>query len=167
MWLKPVLILPDVTHIRPEWLEKNGIKGFIFDLDNTLMRPHTGCLEADIAHWLDSIQAAGYRCVVVSNNPIAPYIAEVEKKLGFRCLSRAKKPGRAGFLKGLKWLDLPHHQVAVVGDRPLTDIWGGQRLGMPTILVDPLNKSHESLLIKCLRYLERLSISRSMTLGAR
>jgi uncharacterized protein len=164
MWLKPGLVVPDVTHITRPWLEANGIKGFIFDLDNTLMKPHTGLLDERVAPWLQQMQADGYRCSVVSNNPIAPYIAQVEKTLGFPCLSNGGKPRRAGLKQALEWLGLPAHEVVVVGDRPLTDIWGGQRLGAHTVLVDALNKAQEPLPIKVLRKLERLSIAASSRL---
>ena len=47
----------------------------------------------------------------------------------------AGKPSRRGFLAALEILKLPASEVAVIGDRPLTDVWGGQRAGMKTILV--------------------------------
>jgi uncharacterized protein len=158
MLLKPSLIVPDVTHITPTWLDANGIKGFIFDLDNTLMRPHTGQLDPRVVDWLTDVRQKGYGCTVISNNPITPYIQQVEQLLGFPCLSKARKPRRAGFLQGLAWLNLPAEQVAVVGDRPLTDIWGGNRIGAHTILVEPLNKQNESVMVHWLRQMERLVI---------
>jgi uncharacterized protein len=163
MLLTPHLIVPDVTHIKPAWLDANGIKGFIFDLDNTLMRPHTGQLDPHVADWLADIRDRGYGCSVISNNPITPYIQQVEQVLGFRCLSKARKPRRAGLLQGLQWLGLPAHQVVVVGDRPLTDIWGGNRIGAKTILVDPLNKANEGTMIRWLRRMERLVIRQAIS----
>ncbi len=35
-------------------------------------------------------------------------------------------------------MNLPYHQVAMVGDRLFTDILAGNRLGMFTILVQPV-----------------------------
>jgi len=58
----------------------------------------------------------------------------------------------------LKDLDLLPSQVAMVGDRPLTDIWVGQRLGLITILVDPLMKHEEAAIVQFLRKLERIFI---------
>jgi predicted HAD superfamily phosphohydrolase YqeG len=46
----------------------------------------------------------------------------------------------------------------MVGDRPLTDIWVGQRMGAYTILVDPLIKHSEKVYIKVLRRMERLFV---------
>jgi uncharacterized protein len=158
VFLKPALIVPDVTHITLDWIRQQGIKGFMFDLDNTLMKPHTGVLPPHVAQWLAAIQAEGLGCTVISNNPITPYIKQVEGVLGFPCLSRAGKPRRGGFKQGLTWLGLPAHQVAVVGDRPLTDIWGGSRIGAKTILVDALNKAEEPGVVQWLRRMERLVI---------
>ena len=60
--------------------------------------------------------------------------------------------------RGSEILMLEAHQVVVVGDRPLTDIWAGQRQGSLTILVDPLIKHQENGLFKILRRLERLFV---------
>jgi predicted HAD superfamily phosphohydrolase YqeG len=46
----------------------------------------------------------------------------------------------------------------MVGDRPLTDIWVGQRMGAYTILVDPLIKHSEKVYIKVLRRMERMFV---------
>ncbi len=42
-------------------------------------------------------------------------------------------------------MELIPSQVVIVGDRPLTDILVGQRLGMITILVDPIMKQKEQV----------------------
>jgi uncharacterized protein len=35
-------------------------------------------------------------------------------------------------------MDLPVHQIAMVGDRLFTDVLAGNRLGMFTVLVEPM-----------------------------
>jgi uncharacterized protein len=49
-------------------------------------------------------------------------------------------------------------EVVVIGDRPLTDVWGGQRAGMKTALVMPLKTQIESKLVIFARRLERCLI---------
>jgi uncharacterized protein len=156
--LKPTYIVEYVTDIDLEDLWNHGVRGFIFDLDNTIMAPHSGVLEDHIGDWLKKAQEIGFKLIVVSNNPLSFYTKEAEKTLSMPVLGNAGKPRRKHLRRALEMLDLPPEQVVVVGDRPLTDIWGGIRLGSKTILVDPLTKHKENGLIKCLRWLERLVI---------
>jgi uncharacterized protein len=156
--VRPTRIVEYVTDINLEELWEEGVRGFIFDLDNTIMAPHAGVLEDHIADWLKKIENMGFKSIIVSNNPIKMYTQEVEKLLKIPVLGSAAKPRRKSLYKALEMLKLQPHEVVVVGDRPLTDIWGGQRLGSKTILVDPLTKHKEHPFIKLLRRLERMFV---------
>jgi uncharacterized protein len=157
-FLKPDWVVLDVLLLPLGALEKAGIKGFIFDLDNTIMPPHTAEISVEMRAWLASLTARGFSYVVVSNNHNLAYMQKAEDHLGVRVLGPAKKPSQAVMLEALGLLALQPHQVCVVGDRPLTDIWAGQRLGATTILVDPLQRAKEKGHIHVLRALERLFI---------
>lgn len=158
MWLKPTCVVEHVKDIDLESLWEQGVRGFIFDLDNTIMAPHTGRLDDEMAEWLKTIEERGFKSIVVSNNPIKMYTQKAETVLNIPVLGNAGKPRRKFLYRALEILDMAPHQVAVVGDRPLTDIWGGLRLGAKTILVDPLTKHQEPQVVKWLRWLERLVI---------
>jgi HAD superfamily phosphatase (TIGR01668 family) len=158
LFLKPSLIVQDITTIDLAALKAQGIRGFIFDLDNTIMAPHTGALEERIATWLVLLQAEGFKCLVLSNNKKAEYCQMAQTVLNIPVISHAAKPRRAMFRKALELIGLSAREVAMVGDRPLTDIWVGQRMGAFTILVDPLIKLQERRLYKVLRGLERLFV---------
>ena len=155
VFLKPSLIVPDVTHIDLALLRSLNIAGFLFDLDNTVMRPHSGVVSEPIRQWLEATRQAGFKNAVVSNNKRPEYCKQAEAILAMPVIYRAWKPCKRGFYQGLEMLSLEAHQVAVVGDRPLTDIWGGLRIGAYTILVDPINKGIEPFPIKILRAMER------------
>lgn len=158
MFLKPNLIVEDITTIDLEALKQQGIRGFIFDLDNTIMAPHTGSLEERIEAWLAILQAQGFKCLVLSNNKKADYCKVAEEILKIPVISHAAKPRRSAFRQALEMMGLSAREVAMVGDRPLTDIWVGQRMGAYTILVDPLIKHSEQVYIQFLRRLERLFV---------
>lgn len=147
----------DVTDIDLEQLERDGIKGLIFDLDSTLVAPHSGLLTNEVAGWLE-LARAKFQVAVVSNNKRHDYIREVEVLLDMHCIGYAAKPSRKAFLRVLERFALAPHEVAVVGDRPLTDVWGGLRAGMKTILVMPLKSMNEPEWIRMFRRLERLFI---------
>jgi hypothetical protein len=148
----------DITTIDLKDLKEKGVKAFIFDLDNTIMAPHTGVLEERIGTWLTLLQAEGFKLLVLSNNKKADYVKLAEEVLKIPVIGHAAKPRTGPYRKALELLDVRPEEVAMVGDRPLTDIWVGQRMGSFTILVDPLIKNSERIHIKFLRRVERLFV---------
>ncbi|MCA9799672.1 MAG: YqeG family HAD IIIA-type phosphatase [Cyanobacteria bacterium HKST-UBA04] len=160
-FLKPTWVVTGVLTIDLDAVQADGVKGFIFDLDNTIMAPNSALLENDIDAWLKKIHALGFKTIVVSNNPLSFYTKKAEEILKIPVIGNAGKPRRRMLRKALELLGLQADQVAVVGDRPLTDIWGGQRLGCKTILVDPLTKTQENRVVQVLRKIERQFIASS------
>ena len=154
MFLKADFVLENVLNIDLEEMKRQGVKGFVFDLDNTLMAPNTGVFREDIKAWLDELMK-DFKVAIVSNNPIPSYEKKVREVVDMPIYFKAGKPRRKFVREALKELGISAKEAAMVGDRPLTDIWVGQRLQMVTILVDPLRKHQENHAIKFLRSLER------------
>ncbi|MBS1954741.1 MAG: YqeG family HAD IIIA-type phosphatase [Cyanobacteria bacterium SZAS-4] len=158
VFLRPTYPLDgDVTDIDLDMLVRDGIKGIIFDLDSTIMAPRSGKITAETATWLE-LARARFQLAVVSNNKNDPYIKQVQEHLNMIVLGRAAKPSAKLFLQVLEMFKLRADEVVVVGDRPLTDVWGGQRAGMKTILVWPLKSMNEPSWILFFRKLERCFI---------
>lgn len=158
MLFRPTYLIDgDVTDINLDGLIKDGIRGLIFDLDSTLLAPRSGIITDEVSAWLSKARQM-FKVAIVSNNDADPYIEEVKALLDMPVFGRAAKPRRGGFRKALEILQLPADKVAVIGDRPLTDVWGGQRAGMKTILVWPLKSMNEPKWILFFRKLERLVI---------
>ena len=151
------LIEGDVTDISLSRLAEDGIKGLIFDLDSTLVAPRAGRLTDDVERWLVECRST-FKVAIVSNNKKEPYIQHIGALLDMPTIGRAAKPSRKAFIEALSILELKPDEVAVVGDRPLTDVWGGQRAGMKTILVWPLKTMNEPSWITFFRKLERFVI---------
>jgi HAD superfamily phosphatase (TIGR01668 family) len=158
MLVKPDIWTTGVMALDLDKLWAQGIRGFIFDLDNTLMAPRAGVLTDAMAAWLDKTTQIGFQSMVVSNNPRDWYIQAVSQVLHCPIIGNAGKPRIRNLKRALDILKLDAPQVAIVGDRPLTDIWGGQKLGMMTILIDPLIKHHEPWYFKVLREVEYLFV---------
>lgn len=157
--LRPTyLINGDVTDIDLKLLQADGIKGLIFDLDSTLLAPHSGKLTDEVASWL-VFAREHFQVAIVSNNKRMKYMEEVKVLLDMPItIGRAAKPRRKAFMDVLKVFELKPHEVAVIGDRPLTDVLGGQRAGMKTVLVWPLKTQVEPEWVKMMRKLERYVI---------
>jgi len=156
--ITPTYITERVTDINLENLKDEGIEGLIFDLDNTLIAPKTAQLTEDVREWLMRAKQ-DFKIAIVSNNPHLQYLESCQKELECTIYGKAKKPQKNVTIKALKEMELLPNQVAIIGDRPLTDILVGERLGLTTILVDPLIKHQEMAIVKFLRKLERIFIT--------
>lgn len=157
---KPTYIIDgDVTDIDLDRLYDEGTRGLIFDLDSTLIAPKEGVLTKEVESWLKRARLK-FRVIVVSNNKRHEYLEKVRDVLEMPVIGFAYKPSRRGFMEALRIMDLPCETVAVVGDRPLTDVWGGLRSGMKTILVRPLKSIREPRWKTLLREMERILIQR-------
>ena len=94
-FLKPDWVVLDVLRLPLDALEAQGIKGFIFDLDNTNMPPHTAQLSETMRDWLTSLTARGFGYIVVSNNHNIAYMKQAEDHIGVPVLGpRSPNPTR-------------------------------------------------------------------------
>ena len=140
---KMSILTPDfrfcsVYDITVPFLQKKGIKGLILDIDNTLVyygihRP----TEAN-TNWINSVTSGGIKMSFVSNG-YEQRVKEYNEDFGFYYSFKSGKPKKGGFLKAAQSMGLSSSEIAVVGDQIYTDIWGGNRSGMKTILVDPIS----------------------------
>lgn len=136
-------------------LRRQGIQGIITDLDNTLVGAREPDATPELLEWLAKLDKYGYRVVIVSNNNL-PRVERFAKPLGMPFIHAARKPGRRAFRKALELLKLPREQVAVIGDQLMTDVLGGNRMGVYTILVNPVAPNDEGFGTRINRRLEKL-----------
>jgi HAD superfamily phosphatase (TIGR01668 family) len=131
-----------VSDIDLERLRGEGIEGFIFDLDDTLVHALEPQADAHVLAWIAELKAK-FHCYVVSNNFSPERVAIAADHLGLPYLAKARKPSRRFFRKAMAEMGLPAAKVAIVGDQLFTDVLGGNRMGAFTILVDPLSKERK------------------------
>ena len=129
-----------VFDITPESLLKKGIRGIITDLDNTLVEWDRPEATPMLIEWLASMKLAGIQVVIVSNNNQLR-VKSFSDPLGIPFIYQARKPMGRAFRKALALMNVNREQVVVIGDQMLTDIFGGNRNKMHTILVLPVAKS--------------------------
>lgn len=135
----PKLYLNKVEDITVEILNKNKIKALILDVDNTLIDINKN-LSKDIIDWAMNLRGHGFRLYILSNTNHKEKVEGVAKKLGIPYENFAKKPFKSGFLRVKEKLQLESKQIAVVGDQIFTDVIGGNRCDMYTILVNPISE---------------------------
>jgi HAD superfamily phosphatase (TIGR01668 family) len=135
-WI-PGLTLPQLP-LR-ELLERPlPIRALILDVDRTLLPQRCAFLPPTAESWLREAQRR-LPIHLLSNNPSRRRIGAVGKQVGVPFTTAAGKPRRAALRRVLAELALPPAQVALVGDRLFTDVLAGNRLGLFTVLVKPID----------------------------
>ncbi len=153
----PTLRAESLDDISIQRLVRDGIRGLIIDLDNTMTPWKDVEISPRVADWFAELKAAGIQSCVVSNSKHRTRVAIVAEKLRIPFIFRATKPRGRAFRAGMKIMGTGHKDTAVIGDQLFTDILGGNRLGLYTILVIPIS-DHEFVGTKFLRRMEKLLI---------
>ena len=140
----PQLLQPDwVAHttlaeLSLEQLIERRIQALVLDVDRTLLPRHGHQLPETVEAWLRRAQQR-MPIHLFSNNPSRQRIGSVAARLGVGFTTSAGKPRRGPLRQVLEELALPPQAVAIVGDRVFTDVLAGNRLGLYTVLVKPVN----------------------------
>lgn len=135
-----------------ESLTERGIRGIIFDIDNTLVPPNAP-VDARCRALIRALKTAGFRICLVSNNK-GPRIVPFATALNLPYVERALKPRRYGYRRAMARMGTAPAETIAIGDQLFTDIWGANRAGMHSLLVKPMEPKEEiQILLK--RLLER------------
>lgn len=124
-----------------EELWKDGFRGILYDIDNTLV-PHGAPATVEAVELFRRLHAIGFQTCLISNNQearVAPFAGAVDSAY----LCDAHKPSRKGYLTAIARMGLKKDQVFFVGDQIFTDIWGANRAGIRSILVEPIDPKEE------------------------
>lgn len=139
MNLYPDVLLNRVQDINIEMLQKNKIKALILDVDNTLV-DYSKILKEEVIKWANEIKGQGIKLYILSNTNDKKKVERISKELKIPYKYFANKPLKRGFKKIQKELNEKPEAIAVVGDQIFTDVLGGKRCKMFTILVEPINE---------------------------
>ena len=158
MFLKPDYNLKNIYEINFEELKKQGIKCIMFDLDSTVMISKTGIFLPETIEWFKSF-INDFEVAIISNNPHSSYIKKAEELSPCKVIGKANKPNPKVMKEYINSIGIKPEEAVMVGDRPLTDILAGKRLGCKTILVGSINPN-ENILVQWVRNLERITIKK-------
>lgn len=124
-------------------LYEEGIRGIIFDIDNTLVMHDHPQNERSRQLLLD-LSGMGFKILYLSNN-------KEERVKSFRdagtedamYLFKAGKPLKSGYLKAMEMMQTDKGSTVFIGDQLFTDVWGAKRAGIRNILVRPIDPKEE------------------------
>ena len=150
----PDMYQKSIYHIDYEKLLDEGIKCILFDLDNTCVPYKDKEPNKRLVSLFEDLKDMDFKIIIFSNAP-KKRIAPFKKVLNVDCLASAGKPRKKNFLKILKLFNLDLSEVAIIGDQLYKDILGGNRVGITTILVNPMSKDDMILTKLIFRPLEK------------
>ena len=135
------------------WRDK-GIRGVIFDIDNTLVC-HDAPADDKARELFARLHKLGIKTYLLSNNKEPRVKSFCDALEGAAYIYKAGKPGRKGYEKAMEQMNSGRKTTVFIGDQLFTDVWGAKRCGIYSILVKPIDKKEE-IQIVLKRYLEKI-----------
>jgi HAD superfamily phosphatase (TIGR01668 family) len=151
----PNLRVDSVFDIDLDKLYAEGYRGIITDLDNTLVGAKEPSATPELTLWFEKVKKAGFKLVIVSNNKFTR-VSMFASPLNIEFVHKARKPFGTPFRRAMQIMGLTPEQTIVVGDQLVTDVFGGNRQGLNTVLVLPISIADEGFGTRINRRLERI-----------
>ncbi len=130
-----------------------GVRGVIFDIDNTLV-PHGLPADDKAIELFKQLHAMGMKTLLLSNNK-EPRVKSFSEQVGSHYIYKAGKPGKNGYLNAMEKMGTTKEETIFMGDQLFTDVWGAKRVGIPSYLTTPIHPKEE-IQIVLKRYLEKI-----------
>jgi HAD superfamily phosphatase (TIGR01668 family) len=146
-----------------EGLKKRGIEGLIIDIDNTLVRWGEKTADSRIIEWFARLEGLGFKACLLSNNT-KDRVIKFNEAIRIPAVYRAGKPSKKAFRKAMAVMGKTPSATAVIGDQVFTDIFGGNRLGLYSILVIPIDE-REFITTRLVRRIERKLLDKLLREG--
>lgn len=143
--LYPDYITSSVLKIKADELSAAGITHLVFDIDETVVPKRYNQLTPEYILFLQGLEKKGFKILIGSNtkrdlSEITQHLNTVVVRPG----GLSFKPFKSYFKKVIKQAGVKPEHIAMVGDRILNDIVGGNRAGLTTILVEPYARRQTS-----------------------
>lgn len=124
-----------------EGLYREGYRGVIFDIDNTLV-PHGAPADARSIALFERLRAIGLQSMLLSNNK-EPRVKMFNDAVHSSYLYKAGKPSVRGYEEAMRRMGTGKENTFFVGDQLFTDVWGAKRTGIRSFLVKPIHPKEE------------------------
>ncbi|NLI61271.1 MAG: YqeG family HAD IIIA-type phosphatase [Clostridiales bacterium] len=153
------ILIPDENHdtindVDLSSLRKKGLNNILIDVDNTIVPWNSDKVSSNLRTWIKKSQDTGFELYLFSNNSHSR-IKKLADILKISAIPKGGKPLTFAFRRALKYIDGSPEDTVMIGDQVFTDIWGGNLVGLYTILVNPIS-SKEFWGTKFNRFLEKL-----------
>ena len=135
-------------------LKQSGIRCLLFDLNNTMVPIQVDTPTKELKDLFAYLEGMKFKLILLSNAKkvrVAPFKEKLNVDAAFRC----GKPRKKKFQRILNLYHFQVHEVACIGDHLITDIYGANRMGFTSILVNPISE-RETFWVEFSRVFERI-----------
>lgn len=139
--------------INYEELYRNGYRGILFDVDNTLV-PHGAKADKRAKELFERLKKTGFSICLISNNK-EHRVKSFNDEVNVKYIFDAHKPSVKGYERAMSLIGTNKKNTVFIGDQIFTDVYGANRAGLKTILVKPIHPKEE-IQIVLKRYLEKI-----------
>lgn len=139
--LYPTKYLDSSYNIDYEQLYRSGIRGLIYDIDNTLVEHGMPATERAIKLF-EQLRSIGFDTCLISNNK-EPRVKPFADAVGSKYVFDAHKPSRKNYIRAMELMGTDTGNTYFIGDQIFTDVYGANRAGIPSILVKPIHPKEE------------------------
>ena len=140
----PDMYLSDIYELDISGIKSRGIEAVIFDIDNTLVTYDDAAAPERTVEFFVRLREAGLKTYIVSNNN-EKRVRIFSESLGVPYYAAALKPFKKYLKKACRDMGADPSRTLLVGDQLFTDIYGGRRMGMSTLLVKPVSQEDAGL----------------------
>ena len=151
--LIPNIYQKDIYTINYKKLFKQGKRILFFDLDNTMVPYCEENASPQLVKLISCLKKIGFTVYIFSNSLKGKKVQRIANTLDINYNLGSCKPLKHNYLKLMKKYNYSKDEIVMIGDQLYTDILGGNKIGLTTILVEP-SSLKEALPTKILRNLE-------------
>ena len=148
-------------------LKKQGVRFIAFDADSTLVHIRGTALPEETKSLLIEKRKLFKQWCIASNRPINN-LQTLGNSIGapvIRAGLLTRKPSRRYFKKVLRHFNAQPHEVAMVGDKLIADMWGAKRAGMVTVWVEKIGPDNPWDRLLAVRHWERRLMQKYLSQG--
>ncbi|HCO61996.1 MAG TPA: YqeG family HAD IIIA-type phosphatase [Clostridiales bacterium] len=137
-WFRADWPVDDIYALTGERLARRGVRLLLADLDNTLVPYGVPLPDQKLKDWRDDLACHGVKLFILSNNRHEQRPRVFAQALQVPYIGHAGKPKTPSFHRAMEEMGVGPQETAIVGDQVFTDVLGGNRAGITTILVKPI-----------------------------
>jgi len=134
----PDVSIESIFDLKPKMLSERGISLLLLDLDNTLIPYSHTTLPSEVGNWMDGFKRDGIELFLVSNTR-SNRAETFSKTASIPFVNSAWKPSPKKVFEAMRRMGRGLQDTAIMGDQIFTDVLAGNRAGIFTIVVKPID----------------------------
>ena len=157
---EPTYVRKSVSDIEPGFFQNENISCVLLDIDTTLVADNDPYPDETARAFIKRLNDEKLKICLISNNKLSR-VESFNSELSLKAIHRAHKPFCRRMNRAISELGATKSETVFIGDQLLTDILAGNRCGVRTILVNPINPGKENTFFKFKRFIENYLLKRN------